>query len=59
MELRLFQVDAFTDHVFTGNPAAVVPLDEWLEGGLMQRISNENNLSETAFFVAAEPHIAC
>lgn len=52
MELRLFQVDAFADRVFEGNPAAVVPLDEWLDDALLQAIAGENNLSETAFFVA-------
>lgn len=51
MKLSLFQVDAFTDHVFGGNPAAVVPLESWLPDLLMQQIASENNLSETAFFV--------
>jgi PhzF family phenazine biosynthesis protein len=50
-ELQLYQVDAFTDRVFSGNPAAVVPLERWLDERLMQRIANENNLAETAFFV--------
>jgi PhzF family phenazine biosynthesis protein len=50
-ELAIFQVDAFSDEVFRGNPAAVVPLDEWLPPGVMQAIGAENNLSETAFFV--------
>lgn len=50
--LPIYQVDAFTDRVFAGNPAAVVPLDRWLPDGLMQSIAAENNLSETAFFVA-------
>jgi PhzF family phenazine biosynthesis protein len=49
----LYQVDAFTDHVFGGNPAAVMPLEAWLADGLMQQIAEENNLSETAFFVPA------
>ena len=49
--LKIFQVDAFTDKVFGGNPAAVCPLEEWLDEGLMQKIAAENNLSETAFFV--------
>lgn len=52
MPLRLFQVDAFTDRVFAGNPAAVVPLDSWLEDDLLRAIAGENNLSETAFFVS-------
>lgn len=51
MELEIYQVDAFTDRVFGGNPAAVCPLDEWLPDELLQRIALENNLSETAFFV--------
>ena len=51
MELDLYQVDAFADEVFTGNPAAVIPLYEWLSDELMQRIAMENNLAETAFFV--------
>jgi len=49
--LKLFQVDAFTDRRFSGNPAAVVPLESWLDDELMQQIALENNLSETAFFV--------
>lgn len=51
MKLRLFQVDAFADKVFEGNPAAVVPLDEWIDDDLLRAIASENNLSETAFFV--------
>ena len=51
MNLTIYQVDAFTREVFKGNPAAVCPLDEWLDEGLMQRIALENNLAETAFFV--------
>jgi PhzF family phenazine biosynthesis protein len=51
MQLTLFQADAFTDHVFGGNPAAVCPLDTWLPDALMQAIAAENNLAETAFFV--------
>ncbi len=50
MKLRLFQVDAFTDKVFSGNPAAICPLEEWLPEDRMQEIAAENNLSETAFF---------
>lgn len=52
MKLKMFQVDAFTDHVFGGNPAAVCPLEAWLDDYLLQAIAEENNLSETAFFVA-------
>lgn len=51
MQLKLYQVDAFTSRRFGGNPAAVCPLDDWLEDGQMQAIAAENNLSETAFFV--------
>jgi PhzF family phenazine biosynthesis protein len=51
MKLTIYQVDAFAEKVFRGNPAAVVPLDQWLEDELMQQIAMENNLSETAFFV--------
>jgi PhzF family phenazine biosynthesis protein len=49
--LPIFSVDAFTRRSFTGNPAAVIPLEEWLPDDLLQAIANENNLSETAFFV--------
>ena len=51
MELDLYQLDAFTDAVFAGNPAAVVPLEDWLPDETMQALGAENNLSETAFFV--------
>lgn len=50
-KLRIFQVDAFASQLFKGNPAAVVPLTEWLPDQLMQQIALENNLSETAFFI--------
>jgi PhzF family phenazine biosynthesis protein len=52
--LPFFQVDAFADRPLTGNPAAVMPLERWLEDKLMQAIAAENNLSETAFTVASE-----
>jgi PhzF family phenazine biosynthesis protein len=52
-KLRLVQVDAFADRPFTGNPAAVVPLEAWLADDLLQAIAEENNLSETAFTVPA------
>ncbi|HEX8644795.1 MAG TPA: PhzF family phenazine biosynthesis protein [Allosphingosinicella sp.] len=52
-EYRIVQVDAFADRPFTGNPAAVVPLEEWLPDETLQAIAEENNLSETAFTVAA------
>lgn len=51
MKLKLYQVDAFTDKVFSGNPAAVCPLDSWLSDDLLQNIAMENNLAETAFYV--------
>ena len=49
--IPLYQLDAFTDRPFGGNPAAVCPLDEWLPDDVMQSIALENNLSETAFYV--------
>ena len=51
MKIPVFQVDAFTNKVFGGNPAAVCPLENWIEDRLLQNIARENNLSETAFFV--------
>lgn len=51
MELDIYQVDAFTENLFGGNPAAVIPLEKWLNDDLMQTIAMENNLSETVFFV--------
>jgi len=54
MELTLYQIDAFTDQVFKGNPAAVCPLDSWLADTDLQAIAEENNLSETAFYVPVE-----
>ena len=51
MKLKIFQADAFASALFKGNPAAVVPLQEWLSDELMQQIAMENNLSETAFFI--------
>lgn len=51
MEIDVFQVDAFTDQLFKGNPAAVCPLNEWVSDTLMQSIAFENNLSETVFYV--------
>jgi PhzF family phenazine biosynthesis protein len=52
--LPFFQVDAFADRPFAGNPAAVMPLERWLDDALMQAIAAENNLSETAFTVPSE-----
>lgn len=51
MRLRFIQVDAFADRPFTGNPAAVMPLDAWLDDATLQAIAAENNLAETAFYV--------
>jgi PhzF family phenazine biosynthesis protein len=51
MRIPLYQIDAFADGPFTGNPAAVCPLEAWLPAETMQAIAAENNLSETAFFV--------
>lgn len=51
MKLPIYQLDAFTSEVFSGNPAAVCPLEAWLDDATLQSIGLENNLSETAFFV--------
>lgn len=53
MKIKQYQVDAFARRVFEGNPAAVCPLQAWLDDDLLQAIAAENNLSETAFFVPA------
>lgn len=58
MKLPIYQIDAFTDQLFRGNPAAVCPLESWLDTELMQKIALENNLSETAFFTGAEGRYA-
>src|SRR5208282_1821659 len=55
MHLHLWQIDAFAEKPLEGNPAAVVPLETWLDDRLMQRIADENNLAETAFFVKEAP----
>ena len=57
MKIKLYQVDAFADRVFEGNPAAVCPLDNWLDDHVLQKIAEENNLSETAFFVRTDNNI--
>lgn len=54
MTIPIYQADAFTSHLFGGNPAAVCPLTEWLPDETMQKIATENNLAETAFFVASD-----
>src|SRR5262245_2936741 len=51
MDIPIYQIDAFTSRPFGGNPAAVCPLEAWLDDAVMQAIASENNLSETAFFV--------
>lgn len=51
MQLSIYQVDAFADAAFQGNPAAVVPLESWLPDAILQQIAQENNLAETAYFV--------
>ena len=51
MKIPLYQVDAFTGRLFGGNPAAVCPLESWLDDELLQAIAAENNLSNTAYFV--------
>ncbi|MDY0040422.1 MAG: PhzF family phenazine biosynthesis protein [Desulforhabdus sp.] len=56
MRISVFQIDAFTSTLFAGNPAAVCPLDSWIDARLMQSIAMENNLSETAFFVRSGAH---
>jgi PhzF family phenazine biosynthesis protein len=54
VKIRQYQVDAFARRAFEGNPAAVCPLQAWLDDALLQAIAEENNLSETAFFVPTE-----
>jgi PhzF family phenazine biosynthesis protein len=56
MKLPIYQADAFTDQLFGGNPAAIVPLKEWLPAPEMQKIAAENNLAETAFFIPQGDH---
>ena len=51
MKIPIYQVDAFTSQLFGGNPAAVCPLEKWLDSQIMQHIAAENNLAETAFYV--------
>ena len=51
MNFTIYQVDAFAEKIFEGNPAAVVPLETWLPDDVMQNVAFENNLSETAFFI--------
>ncbi|MCH7411938.1 PhzF family phenazine biosynthesis protein [Belliella sp. R4-6] len=51
MKLKIYQVDAFANYVFGGNPAAIIPVERWLPDDLMQKIAAENNLSETAYII--------
>lgn len=51
MKLKLYQIDAFTDKIFGGNPACVVPLNDWLPDHILLKITKENAVAETAFFV--------
>jgi len=55
-KIKIFQVDAFTDRLFSGNPAAICLLDDWMDDEQMQSIGAENNLAETAFVVSKENH---
>jgi len=57
MKQKIYQIDAFTEKVFSGNPAAVCPLDEWLNDDTLQKIAMENNLAETAFYVKKDNFI--
>lgn len=54
MKLDLYQVDAFAEKLFTGNPAAIIPLQDWIPDDMMQQVAMENNLSETAYFVKSD-----
>ncbi len=54
MKQRIYQIDAFTNTIFSGNPAAVCPLQNWLSDELLQKIAMENNLAETAFYIKKE-----
>jgi PhzF family phenazine biosynthesis protein len=54
MKLTLYQIDAFANELFSGNPAAVIPLKKWLSDTLMQQLAMENNLAETVFFVPSK-----
>ncbi|MEM6516672.1 MAG: PhzF family phenazine biosynthesis protein [Bacteroidota bacterium] len=54
MQISIYQIDTFTNQIFKGNPAAVCPLNCWIDDQLMQKIAVENNLSETAFFVKTQ-----
>jgi predicted PhzF superfamily epimerase YddE/YHI9 len=51
MKLTMYQVDAFATSTFSSNPAAIIALDSWLDGALLQDIASENNLSESAYII--------
>ena len=51
MKLEIYQVDAFSDKIFSGNPACVVPLKKWYPDDFLLNIAKENSVSETAFFI--------
>ena len=59
MKLYLYQIDAFTEKVFGGNPACVIPLHKWLEDEILLKIAQENAVSETAFFVQNDHFFIC
>ncbi len=54
MKLSIYQIDAFTENIFGGNPACVIPLENWLEDDLLLKIAQENAVAETAFFIKKE-----
>ena len=54
MKLPIYQIDAFTENIFGGNPACVIPLEKWLEDDLLLKIAQENAVAETAFFIRKE-----
>ena len=54
--LQIFQIDSFTSEIFKGNPACVMPLDNWLPDDTLLKIAKENNVSETAYFIKKEDH---
>ena len=56
-KINLYQIDAFTSRLFSGNPACVVPLKEWLDDSILLKIAKENAVPETAFFVETALHL--
>lgn len=59
MKLNLYQIDAFTDNIFGGNPACVVPLDNWLADDILLKIAKENAVAETAFSLITAKEYIC